>query len=82
MVGDAPAQTRDPDSGKRVAVSTIGMQDALSTQAFTVVAPRGLPPGTRLLSIQRVGDPETGVPSRGGTARTVVEASSDTMRRP
>jgi hypothetical protein len=53
----------DPDSGKRVAVSTISMQDALSTSAFPVVVPRGLPSGARLLSIQRVGDPETGRPS-------------------
>lgn len=53
----------DPDSGKRVAVSTISMQEALSTSTFPVVAPRGLPSGTRLLSIQRIGDPETGRPS-------------------
>jgi hypothetical protein len=53
----------DPDSGKRVAVSTISMRDALATSAFPVVVPRGLPSGARLLSIQRVGDPETGRPS-------------------
>jgi hypothetical protein len=50
----------DPDSGKRVTVSTISMQEALSTSAFPVVVPRGLPSGARLLSIQRMGDPETG----------------------
>lgn len=53
----------DPDSGKRVAVSSISMQEALSTSAFPVVAPRGLPSGARLLSIQRMGDPETGRPT-------------------
>jgi hypothetical protein len=53
----------DPDSGKRVAPSTISMQEALSTSAFTVVVPRGLPSGARLLSIQRIGDPESGRPS-------------------
>ncbi len=53
----------DPDSGKRVAVSTISMQEALSTTAFPVVVPRGLPSRARLLSIQRIGDPETGRPS-------------------
>lgn len=53
----------DPDSGKRVAMSTITMQEALSTSTFAVVVPRGLPTGARLLSIQRIGDPETGRPS-------------------
>ena len=53
----------DPDSGKRVPVSTIGLHEALSTTAFPVVMPRGLPLGARLLSIQRMGDPETGRPA-------------------
>jgi len=53
----------DPDSGKRVTVSTISMQEALSTAAFVVVTPRGLPAESRLISIQRIGDPETGRPS-------------------
>ncbi len=53
----------DPDSGKRVPVSTISRQEALSTSAFPVVMPRGLPSGSRLLSIQRMGDPETGRPA-------------------
>jgi hypothetical protein len=53
----------DPDSGKRVPVSTISLEEALSTPAFPVVVPRGLPPGARLLSIQRMGDPETGRPA-------------------
>ena len=53
----------DPDSGKRVPVSTISLQEAMSTTAFPVVMPRGLPSGARLLSIQRMGDPETGRPA-------------------
>jgi hypothetical protein len=53
----------DPDGGKRVEASTISMQDALATSAFPVVVPHGLPSGARLLSIQRMGDPETGRPS-------------------
>ena len=53
----------DPDSGKRVAPSTINLHEALSTSTFPVIAPRGLPSGAQLLSIQRVGDPETGRPS-------------------
>jgi hypothetical protein len=53
----------DPDSGKRVPVSTIGLQEALATSAFPVVMPRGLPSGARRLSIQRLGDPETGRPA-------------------
>ena len=53
----------DPDTGKRVPISTITMQEALSTPEFPVVVPRGLPSDARLLSIQRMGDPETGRPS-------------------
>jgi hypothetical protein len=44
-------------------VTTIGMQEARSTTAFRVVEPRGLPAGARLVSIRRIGDPETGHPS-------------------
>lgn len=53
----------NPDSGMRVPISTITMQEALSTSEFRVVMPRGLPADARLLSIQRMGDPETGRPS-------------------
>jgi hypothetical protein len=53
----------DPDTGKRNAVTAISWRDALSTSTFHVVEPRGLPVGAKLVSIYRIGDPETGRPS-------------------
>jgi hypothetical protein len=55
--------TLDPASGRRNVATSISMRDALATTAFRVVAPSGLPPGARLLSIQRTGDPESGHPA-------------------
>jgi hypothetical protein len=53
----------DAQTAKRLPVSSISLQQALSLPAFHVVEPRGLPSAAQLESIQLLGDAAGGSPS-------------------